>query len=345
MSVPLKILLIEDSEADATLLERQLRIGGYEPMVVRVETRDQMIAALSQEGWQIVISDYRLPSFSGPEALEVLREIGRDLPFIIVSGTVGETNAVDAMKAGANDYVMKDNLLRLVPAIARELNEAQGRLLRRTAEIEREAMRLENEKLLREKAAAAQQQRAFLKDVLLSVTQGKLCLCDGPADLPSTLTPFREPIALSPATLRHARLTAEAAARRSGLPEERIIDFVTAVAEAGMNSVAHAGGDETRFYAEDGRVQVWIVDRGRGIDIKNLPRATLERGYTTANSLGHGFFMMLGCADRVYLLTGMDGTTIVLEQYYAPPAPAWLERDSAWESMADPCEFAPEMLV
>jgi anti-sigma regulatory factor (Ser/Thr protein kinase)/DNA-binding response OmpR family regulator len=345
MTIPLKVLLVEDSEADAVLLKRQLRIGGYEPTVVRVETREQMIAALSEEGWQIVVSDYRLPAFSGPEALETLHEIGRDIPFIIVSGTVGETNAVDAMKAGANDYVMKDNLLRLVPAITRELHEAEGRRLRRTAEMEREAMRLENENLLREKAAAAMQQRAFLKDVLLSVTQGKLCLCDSPADFPSPPMPFLEPVTLSAATLRQARLTAEAAARRSGLPDERVIDIVTAVAEACMNSVVHAGGGEIRFYAEDGRVQVWIMDRGRGIDIKSLPRATLERGYTTANSLGHGFFMMLGCADRVYLLTGMDGTTIVLEQYYAPPAPAWLERDSAWESMADPCEFAPEMLV
>jgi len=334
MTIPLKLLLVEDSVADATLLMRHLQRGGYEPTITRVETRDQMVGALSQDVYQIVISDYRLPSFSGPDALDTLRELALDIPFIIVSGTVGEMNAVDAMKAGAHDYVMKDNLLRLVPAITRELHDAEVRRLHRQAEIEREAMRRENEVLLLEKAMAALQLRAFLKDVLLSVTEGKLHLCDTQADLPPTPAPFQESITLSASSLHQVRRSAERAAIQSCLPQERIIDFVTAAAEACMNSVVHAGGGEVRLYAEERRVQMWIVDRGRGIDLKHLPRATLERGYSTGNSLGHGFFMMLGCADRVFLLTGTEGTTIVLEQYHMRPAPAWLERDSPWDALA-----------
>ena len=94
-----------------------------------------MLTALRAGHYHVVISDYRLPEFSGPDALAVLKESGVDLPFIIVSGTVGEVNAVEAMKAGAHDYVMKDNLMRLVPAIGRELHEAQLRRDRRRTEM------------------------------------------------------------------------------------------------------------------------------------------------------------------------------------------------------------------
>jgi PAS domain S-box-containing protein len=417
-----------------------------------------MIAALENGEWQVVISDYRLPAFSGPEALSVLKEKEIDLPFIIVSGTVGEVSAVDAMRAGAHDYVMKGNLLRLIPAIERELHEAETRrqrshamaalneseqrfrtvadsvplLLwisdveancvyvnkpwldftgrtseeemgtgwqahvhpddlpdcmevrrqalagqqpyqteyrlrrhdgdwrwvletgtprhhpagvftgylgtcvdltdRKRAELEREAILRENALLLQEKAEAVLQQRAFLKDVLLSVTEGKLHLCDSRSDLPAPLSAVSEPISLSATALSAVRRATEEAARRLELPDERVMDFITAVAEASMNAVVHAGGGEAQFYDGADTAQVWIADNGLGIDIRQLPRATLERGYTTANSLGHGFFMMLACADRVYLLTGSEGTTIVLEQYHTRPVPAWLNRTPSWTS-------------
>ena len=92
-----------------------------------------------------------------------------------------------------------------------------------------------------------------------------------------------------------------------------------------MNAVVHAGGGAAHIHTDMGKVQVWIEDAGRGIDINHLPNATLGRGFTTAGSLGHGFFMMLNFADRIYLLTGPDGTTVVLEQYQTPPEPAWLQ--------------------
>jgi anti-sigma regulatory factor (Ser/Thr protein kinase) len=207
---------------------------------------------------------------------------------------------------------------------------------RKLAELEREAMLRENALLLQEKAEAVLQQRAFLKDVLLSVTEGKLHLCDGPDELPTPLADAREPISLSAPALCAVRRATEAAAHSLGFPEERVMDFITAVGEASMNAVVHAGGGEARFYDGADTVQVWITDRGLGIDIKQLPRATLERGYTTASSLGHGFFMMLACADSVYLLTGPEGTTIVLEQYHTRPAPSWLSRTPSWTSATPP---------
>jgi len=107
---PLRILVIEDSEDDAIHLIRELRRGGYEPFYERVDSADAMSSALSQRPWDLVISDYVLPQFSGPAALQLLKETGVDLPFIIVSGNIGEDIAVEAMKAGAHDYIIKGNL-------------------------------------------------------------------------------------------------------------------------------------------------------------------------------------------------------------------------------------------
>src|SRR4051812_43035576 len=130
----LKLLLVEDSEDDAALLLMQMRQAGYKVQCERVDTAPDMTAALGRERWDLVISDYVMPQFSGLAALEVLRQQGSDIPFIIVSGHIGEDTAVAAMKAGAHDYLMKDKLARLVPAVERELAEAQVRQERRHAE-------------------------------------------------------------------------------------------------------------------------------------------------------------------------------------------------------------------
>ncbi len=137
MSTPIKILIVEDSEEDALLLIRELRRSGYEPLYERVETREAMQNALHGRQWDVVISDYVMPKFSGTEALNVLKTSGLDLPFIIVSGNIGEDMAVDAMRAGAHDYILKGNLTRLVAAVERELRDAQIRRERKRAEEER----------------------------------------------------------------------------------------------------------------------------------------------------------------------------------------------------------------
>ena len=134
MAKLLRVLIVEDSEDDAVLLVRELRRGGYEPVFKRVETPESMKEALEKEKWDIIISDFILPRFSGLAALDVLKRSGLDLPFIIVSGKIGENTAVDAMKAGAHDYIMKESLKRLPPAVERELREAESRRERKTAE-------------------------------------------------------------------------------------------------------------------------------------------------------------------------------------------------------------------
>jgi len=131
---PLLVLCIEDSEDDALLVANELARGGFAAECGRVETAEAMREALDRQKWDIVISDYVMPQFSGPDALKILKESGQDLPFIIVSGKIGEDIAVDAMKAGAHDYILKGNLARLVPAIKRELSDAETRHQRRMAD-------------------------------------------------------------------------------------------------------------------------------------------------------------------------------------------------------------------
>jgi PAS domain S-box-containing protein len=135
-TIPLRVLIVEDSEDDALLVMHELRRGGYNPGFERVETGEAMAAALGKQNWELVIADYVLPSFSGLDALRILQKTGLDLPFIIVSGTIGEETAAEAMKAGAHDYIMKNNLKRLIPAVERELKEAKIRRERKDVEQE-----------------------------------------------------------------------------------------------------------------------------------------------------------------------------------------------------------------
>jgi diguanylate cyclase (GGDEF)-like protein len=134
MGMPLRALIIEDSGDDAALLLQELKRGGYEPTYERLETAEALNAALDRQTWDIIFADHSMPHFSGTDALRLLKEKGIDLPFIFVSGTIGEDAAVAAIKMGANDYIIKGNLKRLITTVERELREAAGRRERKRAE-------------------------------------------------------------------------------------------------------------------------------------------------------------------------------------------------------------------
>ncbi len=123
----IRVLLIEDSESDAALISRALARAGFGVADRRVETAEELRAALRDENWDVIIADYYLPQFDAPAALRMLREFALDIPFIVVSGTIGEASAVALMKAGAQDYLMKDSLGRLPPVVEREVAEARAR--------------------------------------------------------------------------------------------------------------------------------------------------------------------------------------------------------------------------
>ena len=148
MNTPLRVLIVEDSEDDCLLLKNELARGGYAVTYSRVETAEGMLAALTQESWDIVVSDHRMPRFSSLAALKLHKDRACNTPFIVVSGSIGEELAVGAMKAGANDYIMKDNLTRLVPAVERELREAESRRQRRSAEDALEESRRRTDSIL-----------------------------------------------------------------------------------------------------------------------------------------------------------------------------------------------------
>lgn len=144
MEQPLRILLIEDSEDDAMLLLYELKKNGYKAIFERVETRRELEAALDTSAWDVITADYSMPSFDGLSALEVLQSRGIDIPFIVVSGKIGEELAAEAMRKGASDYVMKSNLKRLASSIERSMREAENKRLQRQAE---EKLQLERKRL------------------------------------------------------------------------------------------------------------------------------------------------------------------------------------------------------
>jgi PAS domain S-box-containing protein len=134
MSTPLRVLLVEDSEGDARLIALELEQSGYDVSFERVYTATAFSAALSPQAWDVIIADYYMPGFDGLEALRIANESGLDLPFIIASGVIGEDVAVEAMRNGAYDYVLKDHLARLGPAVERALREAEARRARKRVE-------------------------------------------------------------------------------------------------------------------------------------------------------------------------------------------------------------------
>ena len=226
--------------------------------------------------------------------------------------------------------------LCVVDRVPRRLTDAQAavlRLLARQITGRIELMRhvhlqgeliADRDRLLRESREIVAQQREFLRDVLSSVTDGRLTLCASADDLPLPLAPFAGPITLSGGGIRELRRQTVGACRAAGIVGTHADDLETAVGEAGMNAVVHSeNGSGFVFLDERGTVQVRVQDTGEGIPLAELPKATLRRGYSTAGTMGHGFKMILTTADRVFLLTGPAGTTVVLEQDRTAPRADW----------------------
>jgi len=133
VSRKLSVLIIEDSEEDAEQNVQYLKKAGYEVFSRRVETANEMRSALEKQKWDIILSDYLMPRFSVPAALKIYKESDSDIPFIVISGAIGDKKAVGMMKAGAHDYFLKDNMTRFVSAVERELREAEIRQEKRWA--------------------------------------------------------------------------------------------------------------------------------------------------------------------------------------------------------------------
>ena len=169
MTTPIKLILVEDNEDDAALIIRLFKKAGYRPECVRVDSAKSLDQQLSKAKWDLVISDYSMPGFDGLKALTITRKHDRDIPFILVSGIIGENVAVAAMKAGAHDYLLKNNLNRLVPAVERELKEAVERRKRREAE---QALVVSLQELKRQEKAITEKNIA-MREVLSRIEEEK----------------------------------------------------------------------------------------------------------------------------------------------------------------------------
>jgi signal transduction histidine kinase len=162
----LRVLFVEDSLADAFLLERALTRGGFKVVCDRVDTAEGMNRALEEREWDLILADHSMPQFSSPEALKILKQKNLDLPFIIVSGHIEEETAISTMGSGAHDYIMKDRLARLVPAVERELREAEVRRARAKSEEDLRRAHEELELRVEQRTAALKEANQKLRDVL-----------------------------------------------------------------------------------------------------------------------------------------------------------------------------------
>lgn len=318
-----RILILAPKGRDAALAASVLRSVRLEVAVC--SDMDDLTRSLTQGAGAAVIAQEAL---TPPELDSLARTLERqppwaDLPLVILTGSGRATETGEALLM-ASERLGNATFLERPLRIATLIRAVKVALRTRRRQYEIRTHLGERERAATERLALMEQQRAFLRDVLSSVTEGKLCLCDGPDDLPPRLTDsVGETVPLSRQTLYLLRRSAMAAAEERGFSSERTDDLATAANEAGMNAIVHTGDGTGYVRADATTIQVWVEDRGGGIDMASLPRATLERGFTTAGTLGHGFWLILKMVDRTYLLTGPGGTTVVLEQNRMPPVPAW----------------------
>ena len=303
MSLPLRILIIEDSEDDAILLLRELRKGGYEPIFRRIDTAEAMNAALDDNKWDIIVSDYVMPRFSGLDALDLLKEKGLDIPFVMISGKIGEETAVKAMKAGAHDYILKGNLAKLIPVVERELGDAEVRRERTQAEETNRQMRNYYE----------EQQKQFFKQTIFAATGGKLVIAEHDEMNGLNGNTIKKFSIRKPLDIGKSRHWIKNSVMAHGMSETRADNLMLCVGEAATNALKHAGGGDVALLSQDDQVIVRITDHGPGMDALVLPRVMLELGYSTGRSLGMGYAVILALSDKVLLNTSPVGTTLVIE--------------------------------
>lgn len=296
MSKSVRVLFVEDDENDALLVVDELERGGLTPIWERVETMEAMRAALDRGKWEIIIADNSLPHFSGAAALALAQQVDPDLPYILISGHLREEESVQALRSGARDFISKRNMARLVPAIVRELREAEVRRERRHVQ---EQLREEQDHKLE-----------FHRRLILAATNDKLVITE-PGEIERVAGPALKSWEIHSAEdLPALRSDVCAVAVSEGMDERSAGRFAISIGEAIANAVRHAGGGSASLHRRSDGLMFVISDKGTGIADLSLPEVALRQGYSTAGTLGMGYKIMIRVSDRVYLSSSRTGTTV-----------------------------------
>lgn len=333
------ILIVDDEPTNLMVMRSVLEPLAH--VIYEARSGREALRHVLTTDFAVILLDISMPIMDGFETASLIqqRDRSRYVPIIFVTaGSNDELALNQAYTTGAVDYLSKPFnplVLRSKVNVFVELYKQRDQLVqqaealraseRERARRERAALKNELERAhLAELSIVLSRERRFLADVLASVTGGRLHLCDAPDELPRPLQAVGRPIYLNrTGSLMKLRHRASGAAARLGYAEDRTFDLLTAVSEAAMNAIVHGGGGKASVRADDhGGVQVWVSDKGEGISLDKLPKATLERGFSTTSTLGHGFWFMLNTVDRLSLLTAQSGTTVVVEQYRSK-APPW----------------------
>lgn len=323
---PGRVLILAPTGRDAALAAEALAIAGLRTDICA--DIDRLCHELTADAAAALIASEALSPTAVQRLSQTLAEQPpwSDLPIVIL--TSGASAALEKGRPGNGLGPLGNTTLLERPlSVTTLLHAVQAAVGARRRQYEVRDHLEEHIRLEQQLQAEHAKQRVFLRDVLASVTGGRLRLCDSAADLPREMPEMCAPILLSPTGgMCQLRQAAKLVALAQGFEDDRWQDLITAVSEAAMNAAVHAASGTGRVCSDGhGTVQVWVEDQGGGINVVDLPRAALAKGYTTAGSLGHGMKMMLECADRLWLLTGAAGTTVVLEQDGLPPKPSWYQ--------------------
>lgn len=315
-----RVLVVDDSEYNVEMIQAQLEAEEYE--VATAYDGAMALQRVKEVSPDLILLDVLMPVLNGYEVCRRLKENEetRFTPIILITA-LGETeDRIKGLEAGADDFLIKPlNSLEMLARIrsllrVKELIENQRRRDLYVAEFSK---LLELEQVKREEEI---KRRQVYKDVIFAVTNGKLNLCEK-SEMPyatDETTSLSQLRISSPQDVGKARSLVEEIAASVCLPKERQYDLAVCVSEAVTNVIKHAGEGQVEVRQGKDSLQVWVEDRGPGIDFSQLPKSTLMKGFSTKPSLGYGYTIMLELLDRVFLCTSPHGTTLVLEMFLKP---------------------------
>jgi DNA-binding response OmpR family regulator len=310
-----RILIVDDHPHNIVLLRTYLKSTCYE--IIEAFDGFEALEKARTEAPDLILLDVLLPGIDGYEVCNQLKnnESTECIPVIMMTALSDVKDKFKALEIGADDFLAKPinhveliarirTLLRIRNLIERvRLKEREEMEL--TISLERERMLLEHEKRVRH----------FFRDVLLAVTQNKLHLLLESSELEifNEGRRFQEIQLTRPADIATAKRAVEQWVNSLGIEKSRKFNLIVCVSEAATNVIKHAGTGRVVLFDFPDRVQVWVEDRGKGIDFSELPKSTLLKGFSTKVSLGMGFTILLELMDRVYLLTSPEGTLVIIE--------------------------------